>query len=520
MILPKIMDNLRESQLTERGHHLKYFSKIFLGVVVFSASFSVMAVSTNHAGNSSLFSGAYVGASAGVLQNRSSIQRSSAGNGFEIVNKITPDSSSYSNNFLANLFLGYGMLWKRFYLAGELSTDISKHEQVTNRNRSVDDNEGDYTSNQASVEMSTFGFNADILPGLLLSPHTLLYGRIGVALNQITLKAVSAAVGLAPAVRPNLSSTKKETKIGLRLGFGLERWISKHIFMRLDYIYTFFGRMSLEKSSTIGAGTNAVTFVSRARAMIRDQVLMLGLVYRLSPNLGYKSITNSQHIPSGFYVGVSGGAIQNMYYMNGLSQTRGNNKAQLTSKHHITNTQGAGVISIGYGTRWNRLFFAAEAGTTISHNSIETVDFGTKQNNGEAIRTTGQVEMDKANFHLDILPGLFLGNSTVIYPRIGFVTTRVRLNTATQVTDNVGPALNATFYTRKTERKNGIRLGLGLEQAITQHLLFRLDYIYQYFGTIRISQTGSFINSSTISNNTKVEVANQNLLIGLIYQIS
>ncbi len=515
MILNKITDI---SQLAGRGHHLKYFSKIFLGVVIFSASFSVMAVSTNHAGDSSLFSGTYVGASAGVLQNRSSIQRSSAGTGLEINNKITPDSSSYSDNFVANLFLGYGETWKRFYLAGELSTDISKHEQVTNRNSYVDNHEGDYTSNKASIKMNTFGFNADILPGFLLSPHALLYGRIGLAVNQIKLNTTSSST--SPTLTPSLSSTKKATKAGLRLGFGLERWISSHIFLRLDYIYTFFGRMNIEKSATIGSGvTNAVTLVSRARAMIRNQELMLGLIYRFSPNAGYKSITDSHHIPSGFYVGASGGAMQNMYYVNGLSRSTGNDRIQLTSKHNITNTEVAGVVSVGYSTRWKRLFFAAEAGTTISHNAVETVDLGNNMSNLESAKTKAQIKTDTANFYLDVLPGVFLGNSTVIYPRIGITSTRVSLNTATTVTDGSSPGINGTLYLRNTERKTGLRLGIGLEQAITQHLLFRLDYIYQYFGTIRVSQTGSFINSSTISNNTKVDVANQNLLLGLIYQL-
>lgn len=499
--MKKIQDVLQAFRLIAFAMLLTSVSAIAGGVVLSKAAHP--------------FQGAYAGTSFGVLQNLSTIERSSVAEGLGTSDAITPDPSSYSNNFVANLSLGYGMTWSRFYLAGELSGDFSEHEQITDENRSTNDNNVSSTTNKASVVMDTFGFNADVLPGFLLSLHALLYGRIGLAVNQVTLNTRSSATGQSPTKFAEFSASDKRVKAGLRVGLGLERWVSRCIALRFDYVYTFFGRMSLYRSENTGAST----LNNAGKTKIGNQKIMLGLVYHLSPITGHDSMDDLYHLASGFYVGIGGGVMQNLYHMNGLSRSSGDDRTQLTSIHHITTTRGAGVAFVGYVTQWKKMFLAAEAGTTIVRNAIRTTDLGEAQGNGETTFTESQIKLSTTNFHFDILPGFFLGNSTVIYPRIGLVTTRIHLNTDTTVTDTVGPspAIDDTLSLNNSIRKVGLRVGIGLEQAITKHLLLRLDYIYQYIGDITVSQTGEFPNSSTIENTTRVKVRNQNVLLSLVY---
>lgn len=138
------------------------------------------------------------------------------------------------------------------------------------------------------VEMKDFEPAVDFKPGVFLSDHTLLYGRIGAAWNEATLTDHPDYNLINGGVVVDQSMSSSEDVVALRLGLGVEHRIYKQFTVFMDYTYTNYGDVSLENTNDVSGILNpgnfpldfAITHDIEAGDMTK-QVVMLGVNYYL-----------------------------------------------------------------------------------------------------------------------------------------------------------------------------------------------------------------------------------------------
>jgi opacity protein-like surface antigen len=160
------------------------------------------------------------------------------------------------NSFDVAIYTGYGYTWEDAYLGVEAFLHNThydakgKHafsassESVLGQ-AALNANVSNITS--ISTRLSRIEPGIDVRPGIFLTPFTLLYGRLGVGYNKLTLHAdthPSALFSYTPtgtATGDDRETNSRRKKMGaLRLGIGLEQNICENIYIRADYINTHY----------------------------------------------------------------------------------------------------------------------------------------------------------------------------------------------------------------------------------------------------------------------------------------
>lgn len=223
-------------------------------------------------GNNPMFNGYYGGINLGVLQTNARL--SSTATAFVNLDNTVPPATEelilsqpsvnvYNHNGLASIDLGYGHFYcdTRFYWAFEIFANWAKRKDTINT--STIDNEvfflgtEDVTlSTSTTVKLNNTEYGIDFRPGYLLDMNTMLYGRLGLAFNQLkvtnnatfTFSRTDVDFGSFAATSP-VQGSKSGNKTAVRLGFGLEHLITDQLAVTFDYIYTYYGK---EKTSAIG----------------------------------------------------------------------------------------------------------------------------------------------------------------------------------------------------------------------------------------------------------------------------
>lgn len=130
------------------------------------------------------------------------------GAGLGIVTNTADEHSTIFNSYRGvpfNLFAGYAVMITDFvYLAGELDGTLGTAE----------------LSDNSSSLKTTYGYGLSIIPGVLLSDHTLGFVRAGV-------------------VRTRFSETN-ETRTGGQIGLGLQTSLTQNVDVRGEYDFTAY----------------------------------------------------------------------------------------------------------------------------------------------------------------------------------------------------------------------------------------------------------------------------------------
>jgi opacity protein-like surface antigen len=161
----------------------------------------------------------YIGAGLGIVTNTSDIKGS---------------GSSAVGNYRGvpfNVFAGYGgVINQNFYLAGELSATLGTAD--------IQDN-GLKTS---------YGYGVSVLPGMMLSDHTLAFARAGI-------------------VRAHLPKQRSDSTGG-ELGLGLQTSLTQCIDLRGEYDFVAY------------RSVNGITSGSTYSVSPRSDQVNLGLIYK------------------------------------------------------------------------------------------------------------------------------------------------------------------------------------------------------------------------------------------------
>ena len=155
------------------------------------------------------------------------------------------------------LYVGYGFACRRLYLGGEVfaqfgSAGLRSNDRNADFNIDPFVNRTFISSAKVDAHIKDVQFGGDLLPGFLLNPGLLLYGRVGVGAARTSIKADANLTGSFQGEMLNtpLHVSKKKDRATFRAGGGIEQQLSKRISIRADYIYTDFGHFSVADSVT------------------------------------------------------------------------------------------------------------------------------------------------------------------------------------------------------------------------------------------------------------------------------
>ncbi len=132
-----------------------------------------------------------------------------------------------------NVFAGVGgVVSDSFYLAGELTGTLATAE-ITDSN----------------ALKTTYGYAASIIPGVMLSDHTLAFARAGVARARF--------------------SEASTTRTGGQFGLGLQTSLTQNVDLRGEYDFTAY--------QSINRNVNGVNLT----AAPRNDAFTIGLIYKI-----------------------------------------------------------------------------------------------------------------------------------------------------------------------------------------------------------------------------------------------
>ncbi|RDI38378.1 outer membrane protein [Aquicella lusitana] len=121
---------------------------------------------------------------------------------------------------VGSIFGGYGAtVNQNIYLGGEVFANLTS----TSADIKVDsDNVKDSIKNK-------YGYGISFIPGVMLSDHTMVYGRAGLVRSRFEVKE-SAPV----------SSSQSKTLTGGQLGIGIQTSLTQNVDLRGEYDYTSY----------------------------------------------------------------------------------------------------------------------------------------------------------------------------------------------------------------------------------------------------------------------------------------
>lgn len=430
---------------------------------------------------------------------------------------------------------------------------------------------------QSLVKLKNIEYGADIKAGLLITPTTLVYGLIGEAINRLDYNFNNSFLINYPSSGVNTPIASfnnvlfKRNLRGLRLGGGIEKYLSSNFALDMRYIYTNYGH--IETNNTTGLTSLIgdfnlpfVTlfvpdgFIEKSKTDISSQELLFGLKYYFNPLYSNHSQVDEPLFNfNGFYAGIEGGGteavakVNRSISVNNLFLFRNVDLPESISNHQSANSwnsSGMGEIYIGYGllTIPKPLYLSTELFANYSRNRITAESFANKDYINifitpppnvrplyiVSLLNKTNVKLNDLEYGIDIKPGFYLSPSSLLYGRIGAAITDLELdsNSLLELSFPFSGINVPQLPLNKESDKNtvGLRLGLGIEQYLNHNFTINLDYIYTDYENFKINNTGNIINlvdtvsgptfivtPNAFSNRTKISLTSHQFMGGIKY---
>jgi len=142
------------------------------------------------------------------------------------------------------------------------------------------------------------------------------------------------------------------------------------------------------------------------------------------------------------------------------------------------------------------------------------------------INHTANVRMREIEWGADILPGFLITPQTLAHVTVGFAGNKATLyeNTSYSTAAGIVAATSAAQSVASTTKSlYGLRLGLGIQQAITNKVRLTADYVYTDYGTVSVSTQANAVFTPALngglSNTTSVKLHSQAIMFGLLIQL-
>lgn len=164
-------------------------------------------------------------------------------------------------------------------------------------------------------------------------------------------------------------------------------------------------------------------------------------------------------------------------------------------KTHLSGRGVFGTVFGGYGWQHQRFYLAGEANANLS-----SAEF--KSSNEELIHSSFSKTVYKMrrNYGLSLLPGFVFSETLLAYGRLGYVNGNFKTITSDTSLANVNRYLD------------GFRWGLGLNQAISQHLAVRMEY-----SNLNYQKTKFTAIDDLVTKTTRIRPTANQVEFGLVY---
>lgn len=115
-----------------------------------------------------------------------------------------------------------------------------------------------FNGTQTAKLASTYNYGIDLMPGLKVTPSTLVYGKVGLSENRFKLTE-----NLAPGVGSGVSGTAQENRLGGRLGLGAQTDLTSNLAIRGEFVHTAYRSFTAPSNAgfqnSIKPSTNTAT---------------------------------------------------------------------------------------------------------------------------------------------------------------------------------------------------------------------------------------------------------------------
>lgn len=259
--------------------------KGFLGLSLLLTPLAIYATPFN-----GFYAGAGIGGSQAHFDTQQRIEISPQVFGtqiFDIILSSNPDLTDQS--FAGNIDVGFSHLFKQhFYLA--LEADANTQSLSTSNPMTINEVISPLVIAGKTQVQLTNEFAVTLNPGFVLGENTLFYGKIGPAWGDFDVKGSSSySQNLGGLVTLSSATHFKQQgyEDGVRLGLGVERYISPQFSLKLEYLHTDYGTIRSDKQTfnSLSATTPVILsgFLSHsAKIDAADNAVMLGIHYHFT----------------------------------------------------------------------------------------------------------------------------------------------------------------------------------------------------------------------------------------------
>lgn len=135
------------------------------------------------------------------------------------------------------------------------------------------------TTVMSATKIRPWQYGAQIRPGILLSPSTLLFGTIGASVAKLSCHYDATFSNSVTGDSLNLDLDSRKTRCVLRAGGGLEYVLRFKWHIRADYIYTNYRAIPLNgsRSFNFGPPIGTASIVSDSKIHFKDHAITIGL---------------------------------------------------------------------------------------------------------------------------------------------------------------------------------------------------------------------------------------------------
>lgn len=186
-------------------------------------------------------------------------------------NVYTSSSDLSGNGIDGQLFAGYGMTFEDHYtLAAEVFGSISSLKgdyDVANTFSApvlvALGLPGSYTFNSSASLKLQHTLGVALMPGVMISPSTNLYLRVGYVYSRFKLSDTGAGLtGLIPpfgtGVFNGVPASEGKNESGLQLGLGASTMVTNNVGLRLEYTWERYGNFNVNQVVGPVTGATAV----------------------------------------------------------------------------------------------------------------------------------------------------------------------------------------------------------------------------------------------------------------------
>lgn len=192
------------------------------------------------------------------------------------------------NSFYGMVYAGYGrcLCWDNTYFGTEAFIDFANrdNDNFSSSTPGAVRGGGSYKY-QSNIRIHPVSYGLDFRPGYKIADCILLYARVGVGINTLTANSqVGSPLPASDDINQLISTEyRKRTHAVLRLGLGLEQPLCECLTLRVDYIYTRLGKISVTGTSGAGVEEDGVPYraslTHNSQFNLENHAVTLGLAW-------------------------------------------------------------------------------------------------------------------------------------------------------------------------------------------------------------------------------------------------